>query len=165
MPNEPADSSESVRETPVDRFEHEIQDLEQPLGHSVRQWLVGLGAAGALLGAFFLGAWLQQMKTDPAVKKITTIDTLEPKRAPLSEKPTIFRWESISGASSYVLRIQEQGEETDLIARETKNNWLELTQEEQARLVRGGRYAWSVRARSSEGWPIGQGDSSFSLGS
>ena len=162
MADKPAGTSES-QETTVDRFEHEIEDLESPLGTGVRQWLVGLLVAAALVGAFFLGSALQRRRAEPGSNAITSIDTLDPKPSHLTDKPSVFRWESIAGATSYVVRIQESGGTTDLIARETKNNWLELTMEEQARLVKGGSYSWSVRARSSDGWPIGQGESNFSL--
>lgn len=150
-------------ETPVDRFEHEIQDLERPLGLGVKQWSVGIIVALGLIGAFFIGTHLQDDTPDPSTMAIPNIETQEPKRTQLANKPRVFRWESISQASSYIVRIQEIGQMTDIIARETPSNWLELTPEEQARLVQGGRYQWSVRARRSDGWPIGEGKSIFSL--
>jgi len=165
MSKEPAGGASEENETAVDRFEHEIEELEHPLGHSFRQWIIGVASAAVLVGAFFVGAILLSRTTPKGDSRLidTTIDTFEPQRSLLADKPTKFRWESISGAKSYIVRIQEDGGTNDLIARETRNNWLELTPEEQSRLVRGGRYIWSVRARSREGWSIAQGDSSFSL--
>jgi DNA/RNA endonuclease YhcR with UshA esterase domain len=156
---------ETQSETPVDRFESEMEDLEH--GRTMRQVFlysgVGLLFALAIVGAFLLGGVLLKTKPESSHQAITNIDTYEPRRTSLAEKPKVFRWESISGAASYVVRIQEEGGTTDLVARESKTNWIELLPEEQARLITGGRYSWSVRARSPDGWPIGEGQSSFSL--
>lgn len=150
-------------ETPVDRFEHEIEDLEKPLGLGVKQWLIGVIVAVGLIGAFFIGTQLQKKNSDEGSLAITTIDIQEPRNTILADKPKVFRWESISRATGYIVRIQESGQLTDLIVREVPSNWLELTPDEQARLVRGGHYQWSVRARGSDGWPIGEGKASFGL--
>src|SRR5438093_12076379 len=102
MSKEPAGEVQDERETTVDRFEHEIESLEEPMGHSARQWLFALAVAAALVGAFFLGSMIQGNKpSDRSSSAIASIDTLEPRPALLAEKPTRFRWESLSGASKY----------------------------------------------------------------
>ena len=165
MAHEPGGPSQTESETTVDRFEHEIEDLEQT--RTLRQVIlysgVGVIVATAIVGAFLIGSKLQELKSDGSRQAIVSIDTFEPKPTSLPEKPAVFRWESILGATSYVVRIQEEGQTTDLIARETNSNWLQLTPDEQAHLIMGGRYTWSVRARGKEGWPIGEGGSRFSL--
>ena len=163
MVKEPASTANDEAETTVDRFEHEIQQLEEPLGHSARQWLVAVAVAAALVCAFFLGSMIQSKKSvDPSSLAIASIDTLEPQPAVLSEKPTRFRWESLSGATRYMLTIREAGGDQDLIVKEAQGSFVELGPDEVAKLAKGGRYQWMVRALSRQG-TIDEGRSSFSL--
>ena len=133
------------------------------MGHSARQWLVAVAVAAALVGAFFLGSVVQWTKNlDPSSSAIASIDTLEPQAALLSDKPTRFRWESLSGASKYILTIREAGGDQDLIIKESEGSFVELGSDEVAKLAKGGRYEWRVRALSRQG-TIGEGHSGFSL--
>ena len=164
MSQDPPKGPDTEVESTLDRFEHEIEELEQPLGLSARQWIVGIAVMAGIVGAFLLGAVMQQWKKgDPSRSAIVVIETISPRTGLLGEKPVRFQWDSISRTSRYVLSIREYQSDRDLIVRETVTSTIELTEDEVGRLAKGGRYQWKVLARSSEGWTIGEGNSSFSL--
>jgi hypothetical protein len=162
MPQDPTKGPDTEVETPVDRFEHEIEDLEKPLGQGARQWIVGIAVMAAIGGAFLLGSVMQWKQPDASKPAISVIETIEPKGGLLAEKPTRFRWDSIARTSQYVLSIREYQGTKDLIVRESPTSTVELSEEEIGRLAKGGRYQWQVLAMSSEG-TIGKGNGSFSL--
>jgi hypothetical protein len=163
MSQDPPKGPDTEVESTVDRFEHEIEELEQPLGLSARQWIVGVAVMAGIVGAFLLGSYLQAKKADASRPAILVIETISPRSGLLYEKPTRFQWDSISRTSQYVLSIREYQGDRDLIIRETPTSTIELTEDEVGRLAKGGRYQWKVLARSSDGWTIGEGNSSFSL--
>lgn len=163
MSHDPAKGPDTEVESTVDRFEHDMEDLEQPIGHGARMWLVGIAVMAAIVGSFLLGSMLQAKKADASRSAIVAIEIHEPRSGLLADKPTRFQWDSISRTSQYVLSIREYQGDRDLIIRETPTSTVELTEDEVGRLARGGRYQWRVLARSSEGWTIGEGNGSFSL--
>ena len=150
-------------ETPVDRFEHEIEDLEKPMGLGPRQWLIGVAIMAAIVGAFLVMSMMQAKQPDASTPNIAVIETILPRSGLLDEKPIRFQWDSVARTSQYVLSIREYLGSNDLIVRETPTSTIDLTESEVARLAKGGRYQWNVKARSAEGWTIGEGNGSFSL--
>jgi hypothetical protein len=163
MSEDPTKEPEAEVESTVDRFEHEIEDLEKPMGIGPRQWMVGIAVMAAIVGAFLIGSTLQRKKTDASKPAITVIETRMPRTGLLSEKPTTFQWDSVARTSQYVLSIREYQGNNDLIVKETPTSTIELTEDEVGRLAKGGRYQWKVEARSEDGWTIGLGNGSFSL--
>jgi len=163
MSQDPPKGPDSDVESPVDRFEHEIEDLEKPMGIGPRQYLVGVAVMAAIVGAFLIGSMMQWKKADASRPAITVIETILPKSGLLDEKPTTFQWDSVASTSEYVLSIREYEGNSDLIVKQTPTSTIELTEDEVGRLAKGGRYQWNVKARSAEGWTIGEGNGSFSL--
>ena len=162
MSQDPPKAEHEVEST-VDRFEHEIEDLERPMGMGPRQWLVGVAIMAAIVGAFLVGSWMQWKQPDASKPNIAVIETIQPRSGLLSDRPTTFQWDSVARTSRYVLSIREYQGNSDLIVKETPTSTVELTEAEVSRLAKGGRYQWNVKARSSEGWTIGEGNGSFSL--
>jgi hypothetical protein len=162
MPQDPTKGPDTEVESPVDRFEHEIEELEQPIGHGARMWLVGVAVMAAIVGAFMLGSFLQSKKPDASMQVIMVIETIEPKSGLLADKPTRFQWDSIARTTMYLLTIREYQGTTDIIVKQTPTSTVELSEAEISRLARGGRYQWKVLAMGAEG-TIGEGNGSFSL--
>jgi len=61
-----------------------------------------------------------------------------------------------------MLTIPKAGRDQDLIIKESEGSFVELSPDDVAKLVKGGRYEWRVRALSRQG-TIGEGRSGFSL--
>jgi hypothetical protein len=163
MSQDPAKGPDTEVESTLDRFEHEIEDLEKPMGMGPRQWLVGVAVMAAIVGAFLIGSMMQWKQADASRPAVTVIETIQPRSGLLYEKPTIFQWDSVARTSNYVLSIREYQGNRDLIVKQTPTSTIELTEDEVGRLAKGGRYQWTVQARSAEGWTIGEGNGSFSL--
>ena len=167
MSKEPAGTpTTEEREDPIDRFEHEMEALEEPMGHSVRQWLVGVVVAAVVVGGFFVGSFLLNKNTGKdaaSLSALPSIDMMEPKRGALPAIPYIFRWEAISETNTYLVRLQSEGSGVDLFTRETKAPQIELTLEERGKMGSGGKFQWFVEARAKYGKPIAAGQSKFSF--
>lgn len=165
MAQDPAGSP--PREEGVDIFEHEVEELERSIwkDSKVHPLIV---VAGAAMVALALGAAFVLMSStgktgELGASRIMNIEVREPRSGQLSERPTTFSWESIAGVKSYVLSLQERGGTRDLIVRETTSTSIELSSSEASALVMGGSYIWRIRARSAEGWTIGEGGGTFTL--
>jgi len=163
MSEDPTKDSGSEVESTVDRFEHEIEDLEKPMAIGPRQWIVGVAVMAAIVGAFLIGSKMQWKTADASKPVVTVIEIVSPRTGLLDARPTTFQWDSVARTSRYVLSIREYQGNSDLIVKETPTSTVELTEDEANRLAKGGRYQWKVEARSSEGWTIGLGNGSFSL--
>lgn len=165
MSQEPTNTNQSEREDPVDRFEHEIEELEKPMGHSIRQWIVGLVAAVVIVGGIFVGSYFANKKTRVAADgaDLQHIEIMEPKRGTLSTTPYVFRWDSISGTDRYLVTVQKVGQSGDVISRSTRMSSLELTAEEREKLGGGGAFKWVVQAQTKGGQALAQGGSTFSF--
>ena len=164
MSKEPASPPTTEREDPIDRFEHEMEELESPMGHSLRQWVFGLVVALVVVGGIFVAAYFVNKSTTERNRdfsNLQTIETSEPKRGSLSTVPYVFKWDAISATDSYLVRIQKEGSPIDLISRETKVAFLQLTPEERAKFGSGGSFTWVVLARAKYGKPLAQGKSNF----
>ena len=156
-----------TQETGVDVFEHEIEELEQSVWkeNRIHPLIVVAGAAMIALclgGAFFLLSGSSK-PSERGTSTLITIDVRAPRSGRLSARPRHFEWESTSNTRSYVVTVQEQGSTTDLIVRQCQTNSLDLTEDEMARLVKGGSYSWRVHARSSGGWTVGEGGGNFTF--
>jgi hypothetical protein len=164
MSKEPAGSPTTEREDPIDRFEHEMEELEHPMGGSLRQWVFGFIVALAVVGGIFVAAFFLN-KSGPAkvASNVPVIEVSEPKRGALPAIPYVFRWDSISGTDSYLLRIQKEGSPMDLISRETKTAFVQLNVEERNKLGSGGKFTWVVQARAKYGKILAEGKSTFSF--
>lgn len=164
MSKEPVKPTSEIEDT-VDRFEHEIEELEAPMGHSVRQWVFGLAAAALLVGAFLVGSFFMNKKNANAsnIPGLPTIEMMEPRRGALPAVPYMFRWEAINNANKYFVRVSNEGSSEDLFTRESKAPQMQLTPEERAKFGQGGRFTWSVEARTKGGTPLALGKSVFNF--
>jgi hypothetical protein len=156
----------SEPEDPVDRFEHEIEALEEPMGHSLRQWLFGLVAALVIVGGFFVGSYFLNKKAPTSaanVPDLPTIDMMEPRRGKLPAVPYMFRWEAIANTNTYVVRVVNEATSAELFTRELKAPQMQLTPEERATFGEGGRFKWTVEARARFGKPLAMGKSAFNF--
>lgn len=165
MAQDPAPTPE--KETGVDVFEHEMADLERSVWKENRIHPL-IVIAGAVVIALCLGAGFFLLSStfkrgERGTSTIMAIDVKEPRSGRLALKPVRFEWESTASTRAYMVTIRERDALTDLIIRESPTNSIQLTDEEAARLVKGGRYTWQVRARSDRGWTIGEGGGAFSF--
>ena len=156
-------------ETTADMVEHEIEELERPVWRESRihPFFVVVGAAVivAALSLAVLVATKYTSMTDQSQSRsrIVQIEPHEPRSGALDDRPTKFSWDSVARTREYVLSIREKDGASDLVVKHTASPVAELTAEETARFVRGGRYIWRVQARSGDGWTLGEGGSSFSM--
>ena len=121
------------RETGVDRFEHEIEDLEQSSWRENRgRFLVfigvALGAAAIIVGAFLL-IGIKQRPADTSKTTIMSIELTEPRPVSAGQKPTHFSWESIANTATYLLKIREAGGERNLVDFDTARSAYTPTRE------------------------------------
>jgi hypothetical protein len=89
------------------------------------------------------------------------IDVNEPKGATLTEPPTRFAWESVTGRLQYIVRVYVKGSNTPVFERMLTASSLELTPDERARMPKGSSYVWTVVAQGKDGSTIGAGQSTF----
>ena len=151
-------------EQSLDRFEHQIEELE---GLKSRwrwlrwtAWILVIGGVGTALVLMEAPA---RSPVSTAVKGVMSLELSQPKSGVLAKAPTEFRWESISGRSSYSFKLTPLGGQTPIIERSVKENSLNLTVEEAAGLTKGKSYVWQVEALSKQKEKLAAGQSYFDL--
>ncbi len=151
-------------ESPEDRFEHDIEELESPSWHR-NKTLIGLVLViVVLVGAGITYLFMTEKKqVKPTGPIVMAIDVLEPRPGKLGNTPTKFRWETVSKTKYYSFVLSVKG--TDFVVTQRASNApsLSLTQEELNRLTKGQSYTLKVQAFSDTGAILGRGESSFDL--
>jgi hypothetical protein len=150
-------------ETPIDHFGHEIEELEKSGGMgSVLRWVFILVLVAAGVAAIYLtsSSGAKRAPVSPGGTGSNVIETFEP-RGRLTEAPTRFRWESISGRKSYLFSLSASGASIPLFQRVTRESAIDLTEEEKSHIRRGGTYHWEVKALDGKGASIAVGRSFF----
>ena len=151
-------------ESPEDRFERDIEELEAPAWRTNKTQLVALIVL--LVAATAAIAFLvtrERAKPKTAVASIMTMELIEPRPGKLSNTPTRFRWETISGTKYYSFAVSAKDATSVLIQRAPSNPSVTLTPEELARLAKGLAYTWSVEAYSDTGKPLARAQGAFEL--
>ena len=151
-------------ETPEDRFEHDIEELEAPPWRHNAKLIVIMIVLVVIVGAgvtyLFMTEKQQVKQTGPVVMQI---DVLEPRPGKLGNTPTKFRWEGVSSTKYYSFSLSGKGAQSALIQRATNAPSVTLTPEELNRLAKGASYVWKVEAFSEIGKVLGRCESSFDL--
>ncbi len=151
-------------ESPEDQFERDIEELEAPTWRTNKTQLVALiilFVIAAIVVAFLATREKQQIK--PAAPAVVSIDLIEPRSGKLSNTPTKFRWETVSGTKYYSFALTVKGGGSTLVQRAPSQPQLTLTPEEHDRLAKGLSYDWSVEAFSDVGTLLARGSGSFDL--
>ncbi len=151
-------------DSPEDQFERDIEQLEAPTWRTNKTQLVALivlFVIAAIVIAFLATREKQQIK--PTAPAVVSIDLIEPRSGKLSNTPTKFRWETVSGTKYYSFSLTVKGSPSTLIQRAPSQPLLTLTPEELDRLAKGLSYSWTVEAFSDVGTLMARGSGSFDL--
>jgi len=151
-------------ESPEDRFERDIEELEAPTWRTNKTQLVALLVLLVVAAIFitFL-ATRERRKPKADVASVMAMELIEPRPGKLSNTPTKFRWETISGTKYYAFTVSAKDATSVLIQRAPSNPSVTLTQEELARLAKGLSYTWTVEAYSDTGKPLARAQGAFEL--
>lgn len=87
----------------------------------------------------------------------------EPPMGRLLQKPTYFKWQSVSGRDQYVLRIGTEPGQADILEKYLKKDSVSLTDVEAAKITPGRTYHVKVWALDKTGKKIGHAESRFEL--
>jgi hypothetical protein len=154
------------QETPEDRFEREIEELEAPSWRrdktQIFVWIL-LVVIVAIGVAWMVTRERQQLQAKASAPTTLRIEMLEPRPGRLTNTPTKFRWEVVSGTKYYAFRLTEQGRDAPVIERAATLNKVELTPEEAGRLLKGKTYLFEVLAYSDLGKIQGQAQGKYDL--
>ncbi len=151
-------------ESPEDRFEHDIEELESPSWHR-NKVLIGLVLViVVLVGAGITYLFMTEKKqVKPTGPLVMSIDVLEPRPGKLSNTPSKFRWETVSKTKYYSFVLSLKGTDMVLTQRASNTPSVTLTPEERDRLLKGKSYTFKVQAFSDTGSILGRAESSFDL--
>lgn len=156
--------SGSALESPEERFEHDIEELESPSWRKNKTQLVALMILVVVAAALiFWMAQREKPKITQAGPAVTQIDVIEPRPGKLSNTPTKFRWEALSGTKYYAFSLSGKGAPSPLVRRSPSNPTVTLTPDEQNRLVKGSSYTWMIESFSDTGKILGRGEGAFDL--
>ena len=151
-------------ETSVERFEHELEALE---GVGVKKrwgrWIFGALILAGVVAAFFIFGHPQKRMGVTAIGGAPVLELSEPRGGKLAAPPSRFRWESISGRSSYQFKLSLAGSPAPILDKTVKESTLDLTPEEKARMVAGSSYVWQVEAKDKTGRNLAAGKGFFDL--
>ena len=149
----------------IAHMEEEFRELERmsrPRWPLALALVLLLGAAAA--GWFWLGRTPRAASVArPVAVQGVPIEVSQPRNGSvLDAAPAVFAWESISGRSDYLFRLERDGAPAPLLERTSKTPKLELSEADAARLS-AGRYVWTVRARAKDGKVLGTGTGRFQV--
>ena len=162
----PEDKNAGVQnESPEDRFEHDIEELEAPSWRKNKTQLVALIVLLAVAVIAIVWVANQERAKSPkaGAPEIMTMELLEPLPGKLSNTPTKFRWETISGTKYYAFTISPKDGDSVLIQRAPSNPSVTLTPEELGTLSKGAAYTWTVESYSDIGKVLAKAKGSFEL--
>ena len=164
MASQDSETPHDAVETSVDRFEHEIEELEGATGgRKWGRWVLGIIVLAGAIALLVLMPESQKSPLSSAVRGAASLDLMEPRPGKLSSPPKQFRWESVSGRQSYSFRLSVMGSQSPLIDRTVKDVSIELSAEEFAKLTPGHSYVWQVEALAKQGQKLAAGQSYFDL--
>ena len=150
-------------ETSVERFEHEIEELEG-VGRKNRwvYWVVGIILAGAAAVILIIAGNQPPPKAKvEALGNTPPLELMVPRPGKQDAAPIDFRWESVSGRNNYLFKLVRRDTSTTIMDRTLKETSVRLTPEEASKLVKGGSYQWQVEAVSKTGTRLAAGKSNF----
>jgi hypothetical protein len=152
-------------ESPEDRFEHEIEELESSSFRHNPTLIVAVLVLIVIVGAgiTYLFMTEEKKRVKPTGPVVMQIETLEPRSGTLSNTPTKFRWETISATKYYSFTLSGKGAQSALLQRATVSPSVTLTPEELNRLAKGASYTWKVEAFSDTGKVLARGEAAFDL--
>jgi hypothetical protein len=152
-------------ESPEDRFEHDIEELEAPSWRHNPTLVIAVLVVVVVVGLGITYLFMTEKKQvkPTAGTVVMQIDALEPRPGKLGNTPTKFRWEGVSNTKYYAFALMGKGAPTPVIQRATNGPSITLTQEELGRMVKGGSYVWRVEAYSDIGKVLGRCESAFEL--
>jgi hypothetical protein len=153
-------------EDALDHLEEEIKTLEgvTRFGRPIR-----IGALViVLIGLVALGAWwvtspppITSSRASYVPTTGSPIEIVEPKGMILSDMPSRFAWESVTGRLQYIVRLYVKGAQTPVLERIVTSPSIDLSPEEQSRMPRGKTLVWTVVAQGKDGSTIGAGQATF----
>jgi hypothetical protein len=152
----------------IEELENEIRKLEgvTRFGKPIR-----IGALVVLLAAI-VGAIAWWVVSPPPITSSrfayipsagSPIELAEPKGTTLSEAPSRFAWESVTGRLQYRVRVYVKGSSTPILERMVTSPSVELLPDERTLMRRGQSYIWTVVAQGKDGSTIGAGQATFKL--
>ena len=155
-------------ETNEELLAEEIKDLERPFMASWQTWamaLVGFATLALIVAAFMIweAANISRKDAERTAAAPPVSMALHTLRQGLEADPRFFRWEPVTGASSYVFIVRDDDPGGDvLIIRSVAEPVLITTDVESANLTTG-KFVWSLEARRVNGTRIGYGEGTFTI--
>lgn len=149
-------------ETPEEVLEAEIEALERRTLDSGWLWVAAaVGLVVLFSAAFLITNWDRKQANAKPVVIVPEAMTLREPVGTVSRDLT-FRWDRVSGATSYILVVTSRDHDEVELLRPVKEPFLKPSETEVSNF-NPGWYAWTVEARSGAGQLIGYGTASFAI--
>lgn len=151
-------------ETPEDRFEKDMEELEAPGWRYNRKLVVTVLALIIVFGVGITYLFMtEKQKIKPVGPTVMQIELLEPRPGKLANTPTKFRWETISSTKYYSFTLAGKASGTVVVQRASNVPSITLTVLELPQLIKGITYVWKVDAYADTGKILGHGEATFDL--
>lgn len=161
-----ADTRAEHHEAADATLDHMIEEVREFEGVGSKAKWFKAGGFVVVLAIVVAAVWyFQQRPTDRPVIVDEGIQFAisDPQMGQLTQKPTYFKWQSVSGRYQYVLRIGTEIGQADVLEKYLKKDSISLTEAEAAALTRGRTYHVKVWALDKAGKKIGHAEGKFEL--
>jgi hypothetical protein len=147
-------------------LDHMLEEVREMEGvGSKAKWFKAAGFVVVLAAVVAIVWYAQQRPVDRPVivDEGVQFSLSEPQMGRLMQKPTYFKWQSVSGRAQYVLRIGTDAGQADILEKYLKKDSVSLTEAEAANLTPGRTYHVKVWALDKAGKKIGHAEGKFDL--
>lgn len=147
-------------------LDHMLEEVNEIEGVGSKAKWFKLAGFLVVLAIVVAAVWYSQQIPDerPAiVDEGIQFSISDPPMGRLIQKPTYFKWQSVSGREQYVLRIGTAPGQADVLEKYVKKDSVSLTEVEKLNLTPGRTYHVKVWALDKAGKKIGHAEGKFDL--
>jgi hypothetical protein len=149
---------------PTEVFEEEMAELEKsPAVKAWSSWLAGLGAVTLLFGIVLLvmAYDVSTYKGKPGIGNVAPVELDEP-IGEIDHLPSVFRWEPVEGADSYLVTVTSGNDGDAVLVRPARGASLSPGADDLS-VFGPGEYRWTVDARGADGKTKAFSEGSFQI--
>lgn len=147
-------------------LDHMLEEVREMEGVGSKAKYFKAGGFVIVLAIVIAAVWYFQQRPierQAVVDEGVQFSISDPQMGRLMQKPTYFKWQSVSGRSQYVLRIGTDVGQADVLEKYIKKDSVSLTETEAAGLTAGRTYHVKVWALDKSGKKIGHAEGKFDL--